>query len=314
MTNKIVVTGATGFLGTHVIPVLEKKYGKENVVSLSSKNYDLTDPIQVKKMFDECEPEVLVHLAAYVGGIGANKKLPADYFFVNNLMTSLIFDNAAKKKVSKLIFSSAGCLYSNTTPSPMSENNIWDGYPQEDSAGFAMTKRVALVASTEYKKQYNLNSCNLILGNMYGEFDNFNFLESHVIPATIRKIFEAKQDKKDHITMWGSGKPQRDFIYVKDVAETFPFFIDEYDKDEPINISSGISTSIKELVETTKEILGYKGEVIWDVSKGDGQMLKIFDTTKMNDLGLNCNTSLKKGLEKTIDWFISNYDKKSIRL
>jgi len=313
MVKKIVVTGSTGFLGMHTIPVLEKKYGKENVISLSSKNYDLTNPIQVEKMFDDCEPEILVHLAAYVGGIGANKKLPADYFYVNNIMTSFIFNYAAKKKISKLIFSSAGCLYPNTAPSPMSEGEIWNGYPQEDSAGFAMTKRIALVASTEYKKQYNLNSCNLILGNMYGEYDNFSLTDSHVIPATIRKIFEAKEENKDHVTMWGSGNPQRDFVYVDDVANTIPFFIEEYDTSNPINISSGVTTSIKELVETIKHILDYKGRIVWDISKGDGQMLKIFDTTKMKNLGLTCNTSLNEGLKKTIDWYVLNHDK-NIRL
>jgi len=313
MVKKIVVTGSTGFLGMHTIPVLEKKYGKENVISLSSKNYDLTNPIQVEKMFDDCEPEILVHLAAYVGGIGANKKLPADYFYVNNIMTSFIFNYAEKKKISKLIFSSAGCLYPNTAPSPMSEGEIWNGYPQEDSAGFAMTKRIALVASTEYKKQYNLNSCNLILGNMYGEYDNFSLTDSHVIPATIRKIFEAKEENKDHVTMWGSGNPQRDFVYVDDVANTIPFFIEEYDTSNPINISSGVTTSIKELVETIKHILDYKGRIVWDISKGDGQMLKIFDTTKMKNLGLTCNTSLNEGLKKTIDWYVLNHDK-NIRL
>ena len=195
----------------------------------------------------------------------------------------------------------------------MSEGEIWNGYPQEDSAGFAMTKRIALVASTEYKKQYNLNSCNLILGNMYGEYDNFSLTDSHVIPATIRKIFEAKEENKDHVTMWGSGNPQRDFVYVDDVANTIPFFIEEYDTSNPINISSGVTTSIKELVETIKHILDYKGRIVWDISKGDGQMLKIFDTTKMKNLGLTCNTSLNEGLKKTIDWYVLNHDK-NIRL
>jgi len=312
--SKIVITGSTGFLGMHTVPALEKIYGKENVIPLSSKDYDLTDPIQVKKMFDDCDPEILIHLAAYVGGIGANKKLPADYFYVNNIMTSFVFNYAAKKQISKLIFSSAGCLYPNTAPSPMSENEVWNGYPQEDSAGFAMTKRVALVASTEYRKQYNLNSCNLILGNMYGEYDNFSLTDSHVIPATIRKIFEAKEENKDHVTMWGSGKPQRDFVYVGDVVNTFPFFIEKYNIDEPVNISSGITTSIKELVETIKQLLGYEGKIIWDSAKGDGQMLKIFDTTKMKNLGQSCNTPLNEGLKKTINWFVSNYDKGNVRL
>lgn len=314
MTKKIVVTGSTGFLGRHVMPVLNKKYGTENVVGLSSKNYDLTDPIQVKKMFDDLKPDVLLHLAAYVGGIGANSKLPADFFYINNLLTSLAFDYAAKTKITKLVYPIGGCCYPNTSPSPISESEMWNGYPQQESAGYAMAKKVGVVASLAYKEQYGLNSVITVPGNMYGEFDNFKTTESHVIPATIRRFYEAKMNNVPKVVMWGSGKPQRDFVYAGDVAETFPFFIDDYDLTDPVNISSGTTTSIRELAETVKEQVGYTGEIVWDTTKPDGQMVKIFDTKRMKDLGLSCPTSLREGLKKTIDWFVKNYQTGNVRL
>jgi len=296
------------------MPVLIQKYGSENVVGLSSKNYDLTDPIQVKKMFEDLKPDVLIHLAAYVGGIGANNKLPADFFYVNNLLTSLAFDYAAKTKTAKLIYPIGGCCYPGTSSSPISEKEMWNGYPQKESAGYAMAKKVGVVASLAYKEQYGLNSVITVPGNMYGEYDNFSLTDSHVIPATIRRFFEAKENKLPKVTMWGSGKPQRDFVYVGDVASTFPFFIENYDSNEPVNISSGTTTSIRELAETVKELVGYEGEVQWDTSKPDGQMIKIFDTQRMQELGLSCPTSLRNGLKKTIDWFMKNYHSGNVRL
>ena len=314
MTKKIVVTGSTGFLGRHVMPVLNKKYGAENVVGLSSKNYNLTDPVQVKKMFEDLKPDVLLHLAAYVGGIGANSKLPADFFYINNLLTSLAFDYAAKTKITKLVYPIGGCCYPNTSPSPISETEMWNGYPQQESAGYAMAKKVGVVASLAYKEQYGLNSVITVPGNMDGEFDNFKTTESHVIPATIRRFYEAKMNNVPKVVMWGSGKPQRDFVYAADVAETFPFFIDDYDLTDPVNISSGTTTSIRELAETVKELVGYTGEIVWDTTKPDGQMVKIFDTKRMKDLGLSCPTTLREGLKKTIDWFVKNYQTGNVRL
>jgi GDP-L-fucose synthase len=312
--TRIVVTGSTGFLGRHVMPVLNQKYGAQNVVGLSSKNYDLTDPVQVKKMFEDLKPDVLLHLAAYVGGIGANSKLPADFFYINNLLTSLAFDYAAKTKITKLIYPIGGCCYPNTAPSPISEKEMWNGYPQKESAGYAMAKKVGVVASLAYKEQYGLNSIITVPGNMYGEYDNFKTSESHVIPATIRRFYEAKINNVDKVVMWGSGKPQRDFVYAGDVAATFPFFIDDYDSTDPVNISSGTTTSIKELAETVKELVGYTGQIVWDTTKPDGQMVKIFDTKRMKDLGLSCPTTLREGLKKTIGWFVKNYQTGNVRL
>jgi len=310
----IVVTGATGFLGSHLMPILYQHYGKENVIGLSSKDYDLTSAEQTKSMFDDCDPSVLIHLAAYVGGIGANSKLPADFFFVNNLITSLAFENAAKNKIKKLIYPIGGCCYPGTSISPINESTIWDGYPQAEGAGYAMAKKVGLVASTAYREQYGLNSIILVPGNMYGEYDNFSLTDSHVIPATIRKFFEAKINNSEKVIMWGSGTPQRDFVYAGDIAATFPFFIDGYDLQEPINISSGTAVSIKELAETVKELTGFEGKIIWDDSKPDGQKIKIFDINRMKEHGLTCPTTFQEGLKKTIDWFKQEYDGGNVRL
>ena len=191
---------------------------------------------------------------------------------------------------------------------------MWNGYPQKESAGYAMAKKVGVVASLAYKEQYGLNSIITVPGNMYGEYDNFKTSESHVIPATIRRFYEAKINNVDKVIMWGSGKPQRDFVYAGDVASTFPFFIDDYDSTDPVNISSGTTTSIRELAETVKELVGYTGQIVWDATKPDGQMVKIFDTKKMKNLGLSCPTALREGLKKTIDWFVKNYQTGNVRL
>ncbi len=314
MSEKIVLTGATGFLGSHTLPVLEEKYGKENVIGLSSNDYDLTQIDQVRKMFEECDPDTLVHFAAYVGGIGANAKLPADFFYINNLLTSLAFEYAAKKKIKKMIYPIGGCCYPHTASSPISEDEMWNGYPQAEGAGYAMAKKMGIVASMSYREQYGLNSIIIVPGNMYGEYDNYSLSDSHVIPATIRKMFEAKQENKPFVSMWGSGIAQRDFVYAGDVAETIPFFIENYNSTDTINISSGTTTSIKELAETVKELVGYEGEIKWDISKPDGQLVKIFDTRRMKESGLECATTLKEGLSKTIDWFSANYNTSEIRL
>jgi GDP-L-fucose synthase len=308
---KTVVTGATGFLGHHLMPVLLKKYGVDHVVGLSSKDYNLMDPIQIHRMFEECKPEILIHLAAYSGGIGANSEFPADFFHRNILLMALVFRKAAEYGVKKLVFPIGGCSYPATATSPIDEGQMWNGYPQRESVGYAMAKKMGIVASNCYRRQFGLNSVIIIPGNMYGEYDNFKIDESHVIPAMIRRFFEAKRARSKKVVIWGTGSPVRDFVYAGDVAEVFPFFIESYSISEPVNISSGTTTSIKELAETIKELIGYEGEIAWDSSKPDGQMVKIFDVTKMKSFGLSCSTALEEGLKRTIAWLEKNYDKRS---
>jgi len=307
---KIIVTGATGFLGRHVLPVLRKTYG-EGIVGLSRREYDLTDPLAVRAMFRDQKPEVMVHLAAYVGGIAANCRYAADFFYRNALLTALAFEGAREAGIRKLIYPMGGCSYPAGASSPIRETQMWDGYPQLESAAYSIAKKTGLVASQAYRQQYGLNSVVLVPGNMYGEYDNFDLEQSHVIPATIRRIFEAALSGASEVYVWGSGTPIRDFVYVGDVAETIPFFIDYYNSSEPVNISSGTATSIRELAVTIAEIVGFHGNIVFDTSKPDGQRTKTFDVERMRRLGLSAPTSLHQGLAKTIAWFARNYGDRS---
>ena len=302
---RIVVTGARGFLGRHLVPVLRRSYPE--VVEVSRADYDLSRQDEVEKFFAEKRPEVLIHLAAYVGGIGANRAYPADFFTRNTLLTALMFDAAARHRVRKLIYPMGGCSYPAKAPSPIAESQMWEGYPQPESAPYSIAKKIALVASDSYRKQYGLNSVVMVPGNMYGEYDNFDLSNSHVIPGMIRKFVEAKLAGAPAVTLWGSGAPQRDFVYAGDIAATVPFFIDRYDSSEPVNLSSGTATPIRDLAETVRALTGYKGEIVWDRSKPDGQMVKIFGVARMHELGLTCPTTLEQGLRKTIAWFERQY-------
>ncbi len=303
----IVVTGASGFLGRHVVPVLQQHYGQECVVPLRRSHYDLEDRQQVRNMLRHYRPEVVVHLAAYVGGIGANRRWPADFFFRNTLLTALMFEEACRHNVRKLVYPMGGCSYPAQATSPIDEDQMWNGYPQPDSAPYSVAKKLSLVASTAYRQQHGFNSVVLIPGNMYGEYDNFSYEESHVVPALIRRFYEAKLQNKPEVVAWGTGAARRDFVYAGDVARVFPFFIDQYDSSQPVNISSGRETTIRELTHLVAEAVGYPGRIVWDASKPEGQKVKIFDTTRMRRLGLSCPTSLEEGIRRTAIWFMKNY-------
>ena len=304
---RIVVTGASGFLGRHLLPRMQARYGADNVVGLSSRDYDLMDAGQVRRMFDEQKPDVLVHLAAYSGGIGINRARPADFYFRNTILTALAFQEAALRKIRKMIYPVGGCSYPANAVSPIDESKMWDGFPQPDSAGYSVAKKLGIVASQSYRQQYGLNSVILVPGNMYGEYDNFRESESHVIPAMVRRYYEQMRANADSIVMWGSGDPRRDFVYAGDVAEAIIALLERYDSSDPVNISSGTSTSIRELAELIKELVGFRGETVWDTTKPEGQHVRIYGVTKMKSLGITCPTTLRDGLRKTIDWLAKNY-------
>ena len=305
--KRIVVTGSRGFLGRHAVPVLEQHYGKDAVVALSRSDYDLEQQSEVRRMLEEQRPDAVVHLAAYVGGIGANREFPATFFFRNTMLTALMFEEAARYGLKKLLYPMGGCSYPAKAKSPIDESQMWEGYPQPESAPYSVAKKTALVAALSYRRQRGLSSVVIIPGNMYGEYDNFRVAESHVVPALVRKYYEAKLAGTPYIDAWGSGRPTRDFVYAGDVARLLPFFLEEYDSEEPVNLSSGTTTTIRELVETIKGLTGFAGEIRWDASKPDGQMEKIFDVTRMHGLGLRCDTPLGTGLERTIQWLNANY-------
>lgn len=310
----ILITGATGFLGRHIVPVLARRYPEAELVPLSSKDYDLTEQDRVRRMFHDHRPDRVVALAGYVGGIGANLSYPADFFYRNIVIQTLTIHEAWKAGVKKLLTVMGGCSYPAAASSPISEDRMWEGLPAFESTPYSMAKKMALIQSEAYRRQHGFNSIVLIPGNVYGEYDNYEEENSHVIPATIRKFYQAARDGLPRVTMWGSGKPTRDFVYAQDVAELFPWFLENYDTSEPVNLSTARSTSIRELAETVKELTGYRGEIVWDSSKPDGKILKIFDNRKLKALGLDCPTPLREGLERTIRWFGENYDRGTIRL
>lgn len=301
----VVVTGASGFLGRHLVPVLEARYGSAYVTALSSSDYDLIDAAQVDLMFNERKPDVLIHLAAYVGGIGATSERPAKFFHRNILLTSLTFEAAARHRIRKLIYPMNGCVYPANATSPIGEDQIGQGSPQGESAAYSTAKMTGIVAAEAYRKEFGLNSAVLIPGNMYGEFDNFRVKESCVVPALIRRFGDAKITGARQVVCWGTGLPSRDFVYAGDVAQVVPYFI-ENDVAGPVNISSGVRTSISELAGIIKELMAFPGEVAWDAGKPDGPMDRTFDVARMKELGLRCPTSLRAGLERTIEWFEKN--------
>jgi len=304
---KIVVTGSRGFFGRHLMPVLADRYGDENIAGLTRADYNLLDRNEVNRLFSEQKPHVLIHLAAFSGGIGANRQFAADFYYLNTLLTALMFQAAAEYGLEKLVYPMGGCSYPADASSPIGEDQMWNGFPQPESAGYSTAKKMSLVASTAYRLQYGLNSVVLIPGNMYGEYDNFRTDESHVIPAMVRRCYEAARRKDHRIVMWGTGGPVRDFVYAGDVAAAIPFFIDRYGSSEPVNLSSGTATSIRELAEEVCRLVGFDGEIRWDSTKPDGQAVKIFDIRKMTGLGLSCPTPLTEGLKKTIAWFDKNF-------
>jgi GDP-L-fucose synthase len=303
----VLVTGASGFLGRHVLPVLRERYNGERVIGLSSCDYDLTDAGAVNRLFEENQPALVVHLAGYVGGIGANRRWPAYFFHRNLLLMAHMFHAAAAFGVRKLIYPMGGCSYPANAASPIGESQMWEGYPQPESAAYSSAKKMGIVASEAYRQQHGLNSVVMIPGNMYGEYDNFRAAESHVVPGMIRRFYEAKLVGAPQVECWGSGSPTRDFVYAGDVARCVPFFIEGYDSSEPVNISSGSTTMICELAETIRELVGYEGTLVWDRTKPDGQKFKIFDVTRQTSLGLTCPTPLREGLRRTVEWFTANY-------
>jgi GDP-L-fucose synthase len=312
--DTILVTGATGFLGSHIMLELKKKYNKNNIIGVSSKHFDLTSYTATEKMFLKYKPSIVIHLAAYSGGIGANTKYQADFFSINLKLMINIFDCSNKYKIKKLLYPMGGCSYPNVNSLSLKESDIWNGMPVETSLGYSMAKKMSIVASWCYKRQYNFNSSIVIPGNMYGEFDNFNLDNSHVISSLIRKFYEARLYNYKKIILWGTGNPIRDFIYVGDVAACMINFL-EKDISYPVNISYGKGYSIKKIANIIKKVSGFSGKVIWDITSPDGQNKRIMNVNKMIELGYKPCTDIKSGIIKTYNWFKENYNNKAtIRL
>ena len=300
--KRILVTGGKGFLGKTLIPLLQAE-GAETI-TFSSKDYDLRIEENVKRLFEDTKPEIVIHLAVDGGGIGYMRHNPGSVLYNNLMMNTLIQHYANKNKAEKFVGIGTVCSYPKIVEAPFKEESLWEGYPEETNAAYGLSKKMMMVQSQGYKQQYGFNTIHLLVVNLYGPHDDFDLENSHVIPALIRKFVEAKNLLKENVTLWGTGNASREFLYVEDAAKAIILATKKYHKPEPINIGSGCETRIKELAETIKEEINYKGELVWDTSKPDGQPKRFLDVSKAKQkLGFFANTNLKEGLRKTIDWY-----------
>ena len=302
-TKRILVTGGAGFLGSFVVEKLRKKDYK-NIFIPRSKDYDLTQMDAVKKVYKDSKPHIVIHLAAKVGGIGANKANPAKFLYENLIMGLQMMEQARIFGVEKFVNIGTVCSYPKYTPLPFKEEDLWNGYPEETNAPYGLAKKMLIVQGQAYYKQYGFNVISLILANLYGPRDNFDLETSHVIPALIRKCVEAVRENKKEIVVWGTGKATREFLYVEDASEAIILATEKYNKPDPVNIGTGCEISIKDLVKLIAKLTGFKGRIIWDTTKPDGQPRRCLDTKKARkEFGFKAKTSLEEGLKKTIRWY-----------
>jgi len=307
--RRVVVTGGKGFLGSHLVPKLKER-GCGNIFIADLQEYDLRSESAIDKMYRESKPDMVIHLAAKVGGIGANRKNPGSFFYDNIIMGVQVMEFARRYGVAKFVAIGTVCAYPKFTPVPFREEELWNGYPEETNAPYGLAKKMLLVQSQAYRQQYGFNSIFLLPVNLYGPGDNFDPEDSHVIPALIRRCLEAIGKKEESITVWGTGRASREFQYVEDCAEGILLAAEKYDKPDPVNLGSGMEITIKDLVTLIAELTGFKGKIVWDSTKPDGQPRRCLDTSKAEkEFGYKAKTDFREGLKKTIDWYIKNKDK-----
>lgn len=308
--KKIVVTGGAGFLGRFVVANLKRFSGVEVFIP-RSKDYDLVQQADIIRLLEETQPEMVIHLAAVVGGIGYNQKNPGRFFYDNLMMGVQLIEQSRLRGVQKFLATGTVCAYPKFTPVPFKEDDLWNGYPEETNAPYGLAKKMMLVQSQSYREQYGFNSIFVLPANLYGPFDNFDLETSHVIPALIRKCVEAKRAAAPFIEAWGSGEVSREFLYVEDCAEGIVRAAQVYNESEPVNIGSGREISINDLVELIARMTGFEGDIKWQHSKPDGQPRRHLDVSRaVEKFGFRAETSLEDGLRKTIDWFENNYQSK----
>ncbi|MHA1341641.1 MAG: GDP-L-fucose synthase family protein [Candidatus Helarchaeota archaeon] len=305
--KKVTVTGGAGFLGSHVVEMLEKKGAIPFVVR--SKEYDLTKWEACERLVSR-PTDMIIHLAAVVGGIGINRDNPGKFFYDNLMMGVQLMENARLANIPKVVLIGTICAYPKFTPVPFKEEDIWNGYPEETNAPYGLAKKMLLVQSQSYREQYGFNSIYLLPVNMYGPRDNFNLYSSHVIPALIRKCIDAIENNKDYIEVWGTGKATREFLYVEDAARGILLAAEKYNSSEPVNLGAGFEISIKDLVHKIAKLTGFKGDIRWDHSKPDGQPRRGLDVSRAKKyFGFEAKVSFDEGLKKTIAWYLENKDK-----
>jgi len=304
--KRIVITGGAGFLGRFVVEKLRAR-GCNCVFIPRSKDYDLVEKEGVKKLYADTQPDIVIHLAARVGGIGANQKNPGRFFYDNLMMGAQLIEEGRNYGVEKFVCIGTICAYPKYTPAPFKEEDLWNGYPETTNAPYGMAKKVLLVQLQAYRKEYGFKGIYLLPVNLYGPYDNFDPSTSHVIPALIKKCFDAIREGKDEIVVWGTGKATREFLYVEDAAEGILLATERYDDPEPINLGAGFEISIKDLLDKIIELTRFKGRSVWDTSKPDGQPRRMVDTSKATEyFGFKAKIDFHEGLKKTIEWYKEN--------
>lgn len=304
-SSTIVVTGGQGFLGSALVRQMETS-GYTNVHTFSSKDFDLVSQSDTEKMMFYYRPDAVVHLAARVGGIGANMKNPGKFAYENLAMGINVLEQARKYDVEKVVVAGTICAYPKFTPVPFKESELWNGYPEETNAPYGLAKKMLLVMSQAYRQQYGCNYVYLLPVNLFGPRDQFDLETSHVIPAMIRKFHEAKEAGRQSVTLWGDGSPTREFLYVEDCADALLRALETYDGPEPINIGSGSEISMRDLAETIKAAVGYNGTIEWDTGRPNGQPRRCLDTTRAKDLlGWSASTNLNDGIKRTYNWYLN---------
>ncbi len=302
-SRRFCVTGGGGFLGSFVVERLRAR-GATEVFVPRKRDYDLVQHADVLRLLDDAQPDVIIHLAANVGGIGANRLHPAEFFYDNLMMGVQLMHEAWKRGVEKFVAIGTICAYPKFTPIPFKEEHLWDGYPEETNAPYGLAKKMLLVQAQAYRQQYGFNAIYLLPVNLYGPRDNFDLETSHVIPAIIRKCIEAQERGDEQIVLWGDGSPTREFLYVEDAAEGILLATERYNGPEPVNLGAGMEISIKDLAETIARLTGFEGRLVWDTSKPNGQPRRALDVSRAEKFfGFRAQMSFEEGLRRTIDWF-----------
>jgi GDP-L-fucose synthase len=301
--KRVVVTGGAGFLGSYVVESLKKK-SCTHILVPHIEDYNLVDSQAVRRMYNDMKPDIIIHLAALVGGIGANRAHPGEFFYKNLIMGIQLIEEARLRGIEKFVAIGTVCAYPKFTPVPFREDDLWNGYPEETNAPYGLAKKMLLVQGQAYRAEYGFNTIFLLPVNLYGPGDNFSPSSSHVIPALIKKCMDAIDSESDHIVCWGTGSASREFLYVEDAAEGILLAAEHYNSSDPVNLGAGFEITIHDLAEKIVAITGFKGKINWDQTKPDGQPRRCLDTSRARALfGFEARTSLDTGLQKTIDWY-----------